>query len=629
MIPGGAGLLIEFGNGQAGGGFLSGIPTLNGNRAAGTIDINHTGDQTLIAATTDTLTLANGNITRDFSSTGSQTIGSRIALGSSGEWSIFGDGGLIINNLILGTDTLTKTGTGTLFLGAANPFSGTFDISLGTVILAHANALQNAIVNIDYDDALDITTNTLDANLGALSGTAALNIGAQTLTFGGNNQDTTYSGALTGSGDINKIGTGSFTFGGPGAGPTGTANINNGKIVLLSARALFDSTVSININDGLDVTTNATDADLGALTGTGDLNIGAQTVVVGYNDTSTTYDGVLDGTGVFQKTGSGTLTVTSAFKFAGNAIAAEGKLLLANADALQNATVVIQNDNILDITTNTLDANLGALTGSGALDIGAQTLTVGSNDASTTFTDGGGGGLQGTGTLVKTGTGTLELAGSHSSFNGAITVAGGALAMNAVDMQVATLDVQPGNTLAMNTGANLRYQADLTLDAATLDIDAATFDMSGIDGDIPTEGKNLTVNGATAAVDITGTALVDLDGGDKTVNPGTGAIAGSLVVNDGSFTLGPDAEIRARGGQADGQAETPRPLRLGHVLRRYGRHPGHHDLSRTQWKRREHPWPRPRRTTRRRRRLVYRRRHGRRHHHRRFVDQWRQRRRCR
>jgi autotransporter-associated beta strand protein len=87
------------------------------------------------------------------------------------------------------------------------------------------------------------------------------------------------------------------------------------------------------------------------------------------------------------------------------------------------ATITLNGNAKLDITPhNPPGVTIGSLAGAGSILLGGNTLTIGSNNQSTTFS----GVTQGTGGMSKTGTGTLTLSGANS-YSGGTTVSAGVL----------------------------------------------------------------------------------------------------------------------------------------------------------------------------------------------------------
>jgi len=129
--------------------------------------------------------------------------------------------------------------------------------------------------------------------------------------------------------------------------------------------------------------------------------------------------------------GSGTVTLGTSNTFTGATSVNAGTLEIANSTALQNSTVSLGASGTLTFSGIT-SASFGGLAGAGNLVLAndsaaAVALTVGGNNAVTTFS----GDLSGSGSLTKSGTGTLTLSGNNSHAggitlaNGAITIAGG------------------------------------------------------------------------------------------------------------------------------------------------------------------------------------------------------------
>lgn len=101
----------------------------------------------------------------------------------------------------------------------------------------------------------------------------------------------------------------------------------------------------------------------------------------------------------------------------------EGAVILVEGAAdVQLPQFQVFNNGMLDLTNSTSDVAIGSLSGSGVVLLGGHTLSVGNNNLSTTFS----GIIQQTGSLTKSGTGTLALSGKNS-YNGVTTIDAGTL----------------------------------------------------------------------------------------------------------------------------------------------------------------------------------------------------------
>ena len=120
-----------------------------------------------------------------------------------------------------GPTQLSKTGSGTLTLSAANTYTGDTQVQQGTLNLANQNAIQNSTFDAGYGGVLtfDPSVSGHAFTIGGLSGWGNLILqdgpsGTGTpisLSVGNNNVDTFYSGNLSGSGSLTKIGSGAAT----------------------------------------------------------------------------------------------------------------------------------------------------------------------------------------------------------------------------------------------------------------------------------------------------------------------------------------------------------------------------------------------------------------------------------
>ena len=135
--------------------------------------------------------------------------------------------GITLNGVISGSGNLTAVtnrlggsddGLGTTRLGAANTFSGTATVNFGTLALTNVDALQNATLDTGASGSQQVTfivagNNTY--NIGALTGSDTLAIGANTISVGNKAVDTTFSAAISGSGGgLTKVGNNTLTLSG-------------------------------------------------------------------------------------------------------------------------------------------------------------------------------------------------------------------------------------------------------------------------------------------------------------------------------------------------------------------------------------------------------------------------------
>ena len=148
--------------------------------------------------------------------------------------------------------SLTKSGSGTVTLTAANTFSGGTSIGEGSLILAHSNALQHSTLTVGPAAPIfDAGVTSHAFTLGALAGTEDLPLcdsagTSITLSVGQNNASTTYSGALSGNGGLVKQGNGTLILSGANTHQGGTT-ILNGRVVASNVLALGTGPV---INNG-------------------------------------------------------------------------------------------------------------------------------------------------------------------------------------------------------------------------------------------------------------------------------------------------------------------------------------------------------------------------------------------
>ncbi|MDR0611181.1 MAG: autotransporter domain-containing protein, partial [Planctomycetaceae bacterium] len=248
-------------------------------------------------------------------------------INSIGSGDIRNDGTLILdltsnNNGILkqfmsGSGNLEKSGNGRLELTKANTFYGKTTLSAGTLLLRNELALQNSL--LDYQSGtLDIGTLT-KLSLGGIAGTQNLSLNNQSgqsidLTLNANNQeDSRYSGNITGTGNVTKTGSGTQIFAGQNTYSGGTL-ISDGRLVSVGVTGF----------------------------GTGNVVNNAE-MEFNINSEVETYEKTITGTGSLWKSGLGTLNLVGENNYEGNTIIENGQINVSSLDSLGYVTCLTDN----------------------------------------------------------------------------------------------------------------------------------------------------------------------------------------------------------------------------------------------------------------------------------------------
>ena len=427
-----------------------------------------------------------------------------------------------VDDSVDGAGGLTKIGAGTLILSTANSYGGGTTLSGGTLSLFSSGALGSGDLvvlgsTIDYADGVEIG-NTIE-----LQNDVTLNVDT-----GG----ATQSGLISETGGpfgITKTGSGSLTLSEANTF-TGTTSIEAGQIVLEIGGALKNSIVSIDVDGGLDVTTNNVDATIAGLTGSGDLVIGKTVTVDGNADT--VYTGSISefqvGTRFVHEKG-GSLTLSGI----------DSDNTLSNVRIQRGGNIVVEDGASLDVRNTLLVGLVGAgeLTiqsggtaaiGSGI--IGTESGTTGtilvthtdSSWSATALNLGGDSGnlLGGTGTLTIDDNAMARVSGRTKFWSSAssITVNRGAFFTDrltdhaGVTATISIFDIDP-NTPALTVGTHDR---------------SSTFD--GLIQDAVGEGSLMKTG--TGTFTLTGantyTGGTIIDGGSLLANNSTGSATGPV-----------------------------------------------------------------------------------------------------
>ncbi|KTP09477.1 AIDA autotransporter [Salmonella enterica] len=451
----------------------------------GTLDNNVTGEGQIVKSGSDELivtgdnnysggtTISGGTLTADHA----DSLGSG-DIDNSGVLKV-GEGEL--ENILSGSGSLVKTGTGELTLSGDNSYSGGTTITGGTLMADHADSLGSG--DIDNSGVLKVGEGDLE---NTLSGSGSLvKTGTGELTLSGGNDysggTTIIGGTLTadhadslGSGDIDnsgvlQVGEGELknTLSGSGS----LVKTGTGELTLSGDNTYSGGTT---ISDGTLIA-----ASVNAL-GSGDID-NSGVLKVGEGELKNT----LFGSGSLVKTGTGVLTLSGDNTYSGGTTISDGTLIADHADSL----------------------------GSGDID-NSGVLKVGEGELKNT--------LSGSGSLVKTGTGVLTLSGDNKTYSGDTTIADGtliaanvnALGSGNIDnsgtlmldangaFELANVTTHSGATTALAAGSTL-YASQLTQENGStlcIDLGAATDDAM-ITADSVTLGGTLNVTGIGSVTD--------------------------------------------------------------------------------------------------------------------------------
>jgi autotransporter-associated beta strand protein len=157
--------------------------------------------------------------------------------------------------------SLVKVGTGTLTLSGANNYTGSTTVNGGVLQAGAANSFApGSAFTVASGGTLDL--NSFNQTIGSLAGAGPVMLGSAGLTTGNDNTSTTFSGAISGTGGLTKIGTGALQLAGT-SNYTGATTVNAGTLVVTGSIA--NSAVTVNAG--------------GTLAGTG--LVGATTIMGG------------------------------------------------------------------------------------------------------------------------------------------------------------------------------------------------------------------------------------------------------------------------------------------------------------------------------------------------------------
>ena len=370
------------------------------------------------------------------------------------------NGTLSLSGIVSGTGPIIAAGNGTVTLSGLNTYTGGTTVNGGRLVDLHPHGAYTIgqTATLELQNATDVTLASTITGSGNGNG-AFVKSGAGTLTlaadhsfFGGTtvtggrlidqfphsytsyaltNSSTLELSPAVGDATVSVSGTGSFVKSGNGLigfdtknTYTGSTTINAGTLRIYTQDAIPTATALVVNGTGL-LDLNGSNQSVASLAGTGTvrLNGGALTV---NQDANTTFSGPIAYTftaGSLTKNGAGTLTLSGVNNYSGGTTVNGGRLV----DANPHGTYVDNSE--LEFAT-------------------ATNLTYGSP-------------INGSGSFIKSGAGTLTFAGANG-YSGPTRVLGGRLVENSPHGNYTGANA----TLEFATATDTDFSGTILLDAA-------------------------------------------------------------------------------------------------------------------------------------------------------------------
>ena len=396
---------------------------------------------------------------------------------------ITGNGGLFL-----------KDGAGTLTLTGDNGYTNQTFIRGGTLSLSGDGQIeQSATVQVGSAGIFDISQSNSGATIKSLLGSGAVTLGNQSLTI--SNAHHTFSGNMSGAGGLNLTG-GILNLSGVNA-YTGSTAISKGAILELSGAGQISQSqeVTIDADSRLNIAYSTSGVSIVNLTGSGNVDLGSQTLTLTAANGS--YAGSINGDGGLL-INAGTLTLSGVSEYGGGTQLNVGRLIATNGSALGTGDINLAAGSRLQLAF----ANSSRLNGiAGNIQIDAGAILFGTGTAS--------GSINNQGTIAALNT----LPGYENSGTSNLTV--GALSNSG---QIMLAGASVGNMLTIKGG--LSGQGGRITLHTVLGDDSSASDKLILDGGSTTGTSNLRVlnqNGQGAQTNA-GILLVDAINGATTTS---------------------------------------------------------------------------------------------------------------
>jgi len=395
-------------------------------------------------------------------------------------------------------------------------------------------ALRNA-ANVTFSAANYALTNlSLDAGTTATFATPALSIAGQitdngALVFDSPN-NLAIAAPILGSGTLTQAGDGTLLLNGAST-YTGATTVASGTLQAGGANMLAPAS-AFSVNSGATLDLGNADQTIGSLAGAGSVTLGAGTLTTGGLGSSTSFGGVIAGSGALVKTGAGSMALTGANTYTGGTTIAAGTLQLGDGGSGGSIAGDVTDNGSLVFDRSDTSTFAGTISGTGSVTrqgTGVTVLTGNSNYSG--------------GTTISAGTLQLGNGGSSGSIVGDVTD-NAALVFNRSD--ASTFDgtisgtgkvAQQGTGTTILTADNL-YSGGTTIQAGALQLGNGGTSGS-ILGDVTDNGRLIFDRSDTVIIPgvISGSGSVKQLGSGTTIFTGNHSYTGGTVIANGALQL--------------------------------------------------------------------------------------------
>ena len=427
------------------------------------------------------------------------------------------------DGVISGSGSLTKLGTGTLYLTGSNSYAGGTTLASGELSISGNNNLGAASSRVIFNGGILQITGATVTDMGShsvdwSSFNGAFDIANAINVF-------TVSSDISGSGSLTKLGTGMLLLTGSNSYAGGTT-LTDGELSISSSSNLGAASSQVTFNGGTLQITGTTVTNMGGHSVNWSSFNGAFDIANAIN--VFTVSGAIGGSGGLTKLGTGMLLLTGSNSYAGGTTLTDGELSISGSSNLGAAgSQVTFNGGTLQIT-GTAVTNMGGhsvnwSSFNGAFDIAnaANVFTVSSA-------------ISGGGSLTKLGAGTLLLTGSNSYRGGTMLSAGELSISGSNNLGAANSQVIFNGGILQITGTAVTNMGNYSVDWSSFN---GGFDIANA-ANVFTVSSAISGNGSLTKLGI-GTLLLTgnnlYTGGTKistgTLQIGSGGTSGSLTGN--------------------------------------------------------------------------------------------------